>query len=336
MVGQQVAWVSIDTRAPEDLPAYTRVDVVAAHIGGEGAEVKQCILGDKTLEPAKIRGFELASCMTTTFIHGSEDPSGVSTTLRSEGTRYGDKVTSLEIVSKGTHYGHGVDDEGVAWFEDTTEVLPHIKTTFGEIGLSDYSYSYLYFGLAHVMAHSYFEPKTLSNPLVFPVDRLLVDVGMHVRTRAELDAARAVADCLDSQIENDLLMQNNLTVFGDASAVDIPEVFAESRRANAVLESQATDAGISMIMGSASFIRIGDANGRARSWPYMDPSAADEGRAFGRELKALRAHNTAPANSEIARELEELHHRGAYARAATRALAALHFAEDRVIEARRA
>lgn len=340
MARQQVAWVNIETNQVEDRPDYTQVDVMVAHVGDEGAEVTARYFDDEEFTPiVNASGFVLASCLSTVFVHDGQTASGVDTFLLSDGRRLHGESKAEEVVIYGTHRGHKVDGEGTVWFEDTSGangVLPYVKHELAEIGLPDTAYPYVYIGLAHAMAHDDFAPTSRSNPSIAPVDRLLVDADMYDRTQAELQEAGVIAHSLASQIELDEAMKKNLTVFGSVTATEVPEAFTRSRRTIAKLERQVLESMRNMIMGSAAFIPIGEADGRARTWYYMNPAAESEHVAFGSELSALKGGNVAPAHFELGRELKELRSRVKYATSATHALSTLHIAEQRAIEAARA
>lgn len=150
---------------------------------------------------------------------------------------------------------------------------------------------------------------------------ILADPDMSMETSEVSAQATDYVDALRRVQAEDQTMARDLTVFGNVTPDKIPSAFAASRRKVGEIER-----------GLAAKQKVSAVNSwqlpvgfrpSGRTWPYMDPTEADEDRAFGRELTDLRKKDTTSASVELEKELAEIRHRITRANALSDRLGAL-------------
>ncbi|PJE65582.1 hypothetical protein COU91_00865 [Candidatus Saccharibacteria bacterium CG10_big_fil_rev_8_21_14_0_10_47_8] len=180
-------------------------------------------------------------------------------------------------------------DKGV-WVLGAREILSTIKEGL-EKQRADWLYANIYYMLAYMAQE----------------EDILPDPSMQDQTDEELAKAQSASSLLAESQQLDTMMQHRLTIFGDIPAVEIPEVFVDSRRLAHRNERTLRALDKDMILGRQQ-MPIGARSG-GRSWPYMDAGESNEDKAFGVELEALRRNDIQPAWRELKREIVELNMR---------------------------
>lgn len=125
--------------------------------------------------------------------------------------------------------------------------------------------------------------------------------------RAHVDK---MAGKLKEMSDEDKGMLENLTVFGNIPALELPEAFVRSREKVGITERTLNKDVPRFAHGwipSVGFRPSG------RTWPYMDPECADADRSYGWVLQTLRNKDVTLAEGELKKEVDELRLRDSYA-----------------------
>lgn len=240
-----------------------------------------------------IRGFEDASQLFFTASNGQEPSAsnpwwgtvdGPNAPFRNTHINQFDNFTGRLEPDRRPHQKEG------RWDEGNDAIVASLRERLEQMDAL-WLYPAIYYNLAAVASD---EAK-------------LVDVAMDEQTHREMDAAEDYASSLEFVKKTDEEARKNLTVFGNVPPERIAAAFSRSRRTVGQIERGLQKSRDKMPLGHFQ-PPIGWRPG-GRTWPYMDPTQANEAVSFGRELRALRNDNTGPAADELDREVEELSHR---------------------------
>lgn len=215
--------------------------------------------------------------------------------------------------------------EKKVWADSPTEVMGNTKNALSDAGLEDY-YPLVYYTANILLAH---EGLRDGNGFynTFPLEAAIMpDSSMRATTQQEWATAEAIVNNLLAEDQEDETMLQNLTVFGDVPADQIPQTFRLSRGKIAEAEQQAIAAEKELHAQHGVFLPIGFHGGR--SWPFMNASlpSTDE-RAFGMEIDRLREGKLKLVIRELERERDELFLRIRFANRGVHALQLLERAE---------
>jgi hypothetical protein len=267
--GEVVGWTHAEVNSDTEL---TRVVAGFARIGNEGAEYSY-LSGEQDnilTHEGSVRGFVGATAVS---VCGRRDEIAEIRVLESP----------ILLEQKGTFLAYGFPGERPAkgegvWAMGEAALIQTIKDELARVD-ADFFYPAVYYNLAVL------------------TDEPIAEYAMNSQTQKILTRAYGQVQGLDTIKNIDATMKHDLTIFGAVPADEVPEAFAESRRKVSAIERELlTDLPAYAHRWFASLAEV-------RTWPYMDPLAADERVAFGNELSALREHSIGPADYELRREI---------------------------------
>lgn len=329
--GERVAWIGYSEREGQFDP-YGVLDVAIGTVGREGAQVSYVELGngERGAHRNSVKGFLGATSLSVTL--PLPEPRLADLTQFSYGSSglpmtYGDVETPNSVMRGANRYNSArIYDEDVEWVEGNN-LAPEIKRVLGSKGL-EAAYPTVYIALNYSIMHKSIGVRDRPD-LAQPV----ADHAMHEVTSGENEQVGILLGHLVGVREEDELVQSELARTSDGALRQLAGRFEQSRRLVADHEADVLQAANRMLFRWGAHLPIGfRPNGR--TWPYMDPVAQDETKAFGQELKALMDNEARPAQYELTRELKELDKRIDHAKAARNTLSRLQSAERRrIVEA---
>lgn len=290
MAGELVGWLNIVEHSETEIIGAA---VAYARIGAQGAKCGYTVLVDNQEQhfaPSNY-GFEYSTELAVFARDGNLVDTRASRQTREDGRfKLSDDEARNGGFANSFYPGDGDPRKDGTWATGTIGITEMLKT---ELNRADVGWMYptMYYYLSQMCR----------------TDIQLVDPTMHETTAEQFEQALQHRAVLQAILEADTAMTKDLTIFGGVSADEIPEHFQKSRRTVAEYERElAAQRGTSYVHGWQ--MPIG-ARPSGRSWPYMDPTTADESRAFGQELAALQNRNVSPALHELGREMKELNMR---------------------------
>lgn len=332
--GQIVGWSSVSELPREHAEPYYVAMLVAAVVGEEGAELKEHRYEkdgkiSSAYSPECAKGFLEVSGIAVTFVEetpfeGVADISFVNDTVEHRSTAatllYGPSVVS----------SHDFSDVPHEWLQGSDEILGRLKSNLAAVDRTDY-YQSIYYNYNARVGRDLSLRGSLEATAVEPSRNLpiLADPEQHQVTARQAEVADIIASLLSSGLIEDAktldFISSNLSI----DVVKWPSKFTSSRRKIAKYEQNILTAEDELIADGTIHLEVGS-RPYGRTWPYMDPLVADEDRAFGQELAALRQGNSANTKYQLEKELKELKMRLNYARAGHASLTLLADAEQQV------
>jgi hypothetical protein len=162
----------------------------------------------------------------------------------------------------------------------------------------------------------------------------LVDPSMHEMTLIEKSLSDYRYKSLIDISSTDWKLQTTLQDYSAGRHSRIIKDFVASRRSVAQREIDISEAmTFSVYSGARIHLPVGYGKG-GRTWPFMDPTAESEEKAFGKEVELLKGHNYGSAIRQTAAEITELHYRIENARDMAGRLAILSAKEAAMLDAR--
>jgi hypothetical protein len=303
-IGERVGWVRVTPQVIHD-QELVGIDLVAATVTGEdGANFGTQLFHPKSeiLTPFA-HGFSAVTAFSGIF--GNPYVEGYESNLEYSSTAAGPFHTSSakEILDSGTN---GVRFDTLAekvWTNDGHELIDTLHQLLIDAGHEEL-YSKMYYWVNGAIGREPGWPKGTVDGLRIS-DLLLPDATMYPRTVEEHEHARAITALLMQSIENDTEMIGNLNVFSKIASTEIPKTFKDSRERARQLHLDAVAHSGQLAVSRLVYIPVGHGSA-GRSWPYMDASEKNAGRAYGRELDGLKEQNVGPAQYELKREASEL------------------------------
>lgn len=309
--GELVAWVGV--ASPSD--SFDSVSVALARVSDEGASYTVYKYpGDEETSHSASEGFEDNATVRIVSRTAGQEHEVVDERILANaneknvaGARHAGSIALVDYPD--LFPGHTI--EHGEWHVGASAIVEGVKNTIEQRSLG-WMYSNIYYVLAYASDN----------------DALLADPAMNEATLKEREHAARVKALLEASRRTDTVMMQNLTVFGEYTPGAIPEEFINMRR-----EVAAIEAFISEVRSKAYLAKAVPSVGfrpNGRTWPYMDPIAKDESKAFGRELDGLRNKSIEPANNELSLEIGELDKRIGFADIAHAKATALIAAEQAV------
>lgn len=230
--------------------------------------------------------------------------------------------------------GDGHDEEKLedikTWAESPQEILANTKRSMSEMGLTDY-YPAWYYTVNVVLGHEGYRNGTPLRSLKLPPEAaILPDAEMVELTKEEIETTNLVISNLAEVEQIDETMMRNLTAFGDIPAEEIPAAFQASREKIFEVERQTREIYKQLRTQIGIYLPVGC----TRTWPYISADIkSSDSRAFGAELKRLKAGDPSLAQSELKDERNELEYRKNHASQGVAALRLLARAEEALNQA---
>lgn len=309
-VGDRVGWVR--AKAIDDSP-FVAIDVVTTKIvSEEGAELSNQTWQDDEGESTGgaipyQKGFGETAAFSA-FVSNERNwqeesnlqyiPEGMSSTYSYH------KPTASELLASGTGDNRShADDAEKLWAESPKELLETLQELLGTLNIEG-AYATMYYWMNGAVGREY--PARSELTYVNPADLILADPAMQSQTKEQLEHIKQIQTALSQNLTNDVNMRHRLTGFiGDTPMESLPSVFEDSRQRAATSEELVRAAVQGLAVKRLAYVPTG--HGRAgRTWPYMDATEADPDKAYGLELKDLRARKIDRAVREIDREIKEL------------------------------
>lgn len=274
--GEQVAWINVVENEESSL---IMTSLAYARISSEGAHYSYETDGTRQLHsPDSVRGFEYSAELMVC----GRDGKILDVT---HGKSPGATIEPFSTESSDTGFANSLlldkPSDGGTWALGNNEIVDAIKSEL-DSSEAEWMYPLIYYSLAQMA----------------DMGMLLADPDMHhITTYNELQGARESTRSLELIDIADKVMLDDLTVFGVVSPEDIPDRFTDERRHIHNLETQLTELRQQLHSG-----RFYSPLSAVRTWPYMDPTQADESVAFGRELRALKDRDITLAQYELSAE----------------------------------
>lgn len=324
--GERVGWVTVseaETQVPVENPPF-EFKIVSATVGENGARFGLTTLENpdrrKSLPIPYQEGFMGVVAVSGILPIGDYDPvyehnfqyqSGPNKVTRSS------RPEDLLLRGIGFFGANGSYQAKDQWATSNNDLVERIKTSLSDAELLE-RYPQVYYWLNGIVGRFTETGDTVLEDLEL-ADLLLVDPKMAETTIKQEGLAADIVQNFEKSLLVDEEMINDLTVFGNIEASDIPRVFEERRKEVASLERSISDNLAGLAIRSLIYLPTGY-RPSGRTWPYMDATETDKDKAYGIELRALEQGAINPAKRELEEETRELVKRQFFAEAGRKRL----------------
>ena len=279
LAGQRVGWAAV---TPYPIERFHGIHVVGATVAEDGALLQyEDREGDsrKRWWSDAAQGF-LALTAVTVTVETNASPPDQKTRDYSVGFDR-EKKNDGRLFRRGAdgHVNEEELDKTRRWFMGSAQFMPGVKQLMEAEDLGEY-YPLVYYTANVMSAHPYYEYQRSSTTP--PANLVMPDATMREITQAQQEVVESILQGYRDQLSEDEAMLNNLTVYSDIPASEIPDAFVASRRKVHQAEVAVTENVGKLLTYAGVYLRVGF-RPTGRSWPYMDASCADEDKAFGQE-----------------------------------------------------
>lgn len=307
--GDRVGWVRV---APIENSTFAAIDIVTTSVvGDEGAEFGAVRLrhNDDEVESLPFP-YQVGFGYTAAF-------SAILSPERTRQEEFNLMYTPQDHKIAGSSYGTGRAEELLAhgtadtrryeqnaekvWTKNPAELLDTLQQLLADVALGS-AYQSLYYWMNGAIGRE--QPNTSSLHGADMRRLLMPDANMNYRTREDTAHMSAMNTALLRSVTNDVRMRSKLLQPSNEAAV-LLDAFVHSRDRAADLEREIGAEAEKLAVKRLAFLPTGQ--GRSgRTWPYMDASESDADKAYGLELRDLRAGSANRAVHEIDEEVKEL------------------------------
>lgn len=328
--GGRVGWVRVKEF---DEHPYVAIDVVTAEVTEEvGAEFgvkfwknEETDVQESSDQPYA-RGFGKVAAFSAFLSREADRREESNLHYTAEGMTYPTyRPDAEDLLARGTGDNRHVEDTEKIWANGPSELLQTMHDILTKLDFES-AYAIMYYLLNGAIAQDGMMTSALTG--IEPRSLLMPDPNMRQVTTQQLALVRDMSSSYSESIQNDMNMRHRITGFiDDTPRKGIPDRFVESRQKAAALEVKVSNAADKLVLRRLAYVPVG--HGRAgRTWPYMDAVEPDADKAYGLELRDLRARKIDRAVHELDQEITELEARQALALGALQRLEILSQAEQ--------
>jgi hypothetical protein len=302
---KRVGWVKV---AERDGSPFVAIDVVTATVlGEEGAKFGHWNWDDEgriSLPTPFQEGLGQVAAFAALISRERSRLEEFNLHYVPEGMNYPHYTPRAEdLLDRGTGDNRDMQDVEKLWAEGSAELLDTLRSVLANLKFDD-AYTVMYYLINGAIGVD--SPYESVLKYVRPEVLLLPDPAMAGQTLKELEAMKGIRSALGGAIINDVNMRGRITRFiNDTPIEEVPARFVESRERAAAFERDVSQGADALTIQRLAYVPVGHGR-KGRTWPYMDASVADPGKAYGLELRDLKDRKIDRAVDEIDREVEEL------------------------------